>query len=400
MKLIPVPADDVEAGRPLPFTLRDQHGAVLVARGARLQEARHLEHLQAHALFVEAGELERAQRLLQREVTQKLHRDDTTLAHLAALKPTYSADSGARRPGDPEPTWPDLQARARILLADTSLPDWQPRLDELLAELLQQFRRRPDELLARTFYEAGTSFEDYATHHALLVMLLCDLAGPRLPRWDPSWETPLLKAALTMNIGMHALQNQLAREVRPLSAPQQVQVRAHAQLGMQLLQAAGVTDPLWLEAVRLHHDQPQGPVEERTPAARLGALIQRADRYAVRMSIRRGRPALSARVAAQQAFFSEGGSADEAGLALLGALGLYPPGTWVRLASGETALVLKRQAGPKAPQQVAALLNREGLPLAVPALRITVPPRHEVAEALPSSEVRMRPHLDQLFRMA
>ena len=112
-----------------------------------------------------------------------------------------------------------------------------------------------------------------------------------------------------------------------------------------------------------------------------------------------GPAALSAKAAAQAAFFDEGGQPDEAGKALLAETGLYPPGTWVRLACGETALVMKRQNNPTAPQVVVSLLNREGLPLSVPAVRQTVIAKYKVEVGLASGEIRLQPNLEALQKL-
>jgi hypothetical protein len=95
----------------------------------------------------------------------------------------------------------------------------------------------------------------------------------------------------------------------------------------------------------------------------------------------------------------EGGHGDETGQALIRTLGLYPPGTWVKLACGEIALVVKRTASFKEPA-VISLVSRTGMPLSVPALRNTKLPNYEVAGAVAPSMVKVRPNLDQMEKMA
>jgi hypothetical protein len=406
MKLVPIAPDGLAPGVPLAFSLRDINGQVLVHRGSPIADQQQLGYLLARALFIEEGEKELVQRQLNAQVDQLLRTGDTTLGEIAALKPEYDRRAvdlprAVERPLE----WPDLEARARVLLGaagaggDTRSTRWEQRLDELAEEMLARLDRQVDATLLRFFHAAGSRPEDYSTLHAILVMLLCALAGPRLPGWQSGWRRPLTRAALSMNIGMVPLQNELVRQPHALTAGQRAQVEAHAQRTVQLLKAAGVEDALWLQAVRHHHDAPSGPLERLEPGLRLARLIQRADRYTARLSARRNRAALSAKAAAQAAFFDEGGHPDEAGQALLAETGLHPPGAWVKLACGETALVMKRQPNPKAPLTVVSLVNREGLPLAVPAVRHTALPKYKVEAGVPSGEIRVQPNLEALQKL-
>lgn len=406
MKLLPIAPDGLTVGVPLPFSLRDVNGVVLVHRGSPIADQQQLGLLLARALFIEEGEKGQVQRQLNAQVDQLLRTGDTTLGEIAALKPEYDRRAvEPARPVERPLEWPDLEARARVLLsapgagADTRAARWEQRLDELAEEMLGRLERQVDATLLRFFHAAAARPEDYSTLHAILVMLLCALAGPRLPGWQPEWRRPLTRAALSMNVGMVPLQNELVRQPHALTAGQRAQVEAHAERGVALLKAAGIEDALWLQAVRHHHDAPSGPLERLEPGMRLARLIQRADRYTARLSARRNRAALSAKAAAQAAFFDEGGHPDEAGQALLAETGLHPPGAWVKLACGETALVMKRQSNPKAPLTVVSLVNREGLPLAVPAVRHTALPKYKVEMGVPSGEVRVQPNLEALQKL-
>lgn len=400
MKLVPISPDGLEPGYPLAFSLRDVDGRVLVHRGAAIADEQQLGYLLARALFIDESEQGAVRRQLNAQVDQLFRSGDTTLGALAALRPEF--DQRATEPMplvEPPLEWPDLESRARVLLGDTRAPRWLSRIDDLAEDMLKRLDRQVDATLLRFIHMAGHQPENYATHHAILVMLLCALAGPRLPGWQPQWRRSLTRAALSMNVGMTTLQQELVRQAQPLSATQRAQVDAHAERGVDLLREAGVEDPLWLGAMRHHHDAPSGSLARLEPEMRLARLIQRADRYAARLSARRNRAALSAKAAAQAAFFDEGGHPDEAGQALLAETGLHPPGAWVKLACGEIALVMKRAPSPTAPLIVVSLVNREGLPLAVPALRNTALPKYKVEAGVPSGEVRVQPNLEALQKM-
>lgn len=400
MKLVPIAPDGLVPGLLLPFSLRDVNGHVLVHRGGRIADEQQLGYLTARSLFIDASEKDLVQRQLNAQVDQMLRMGDTTLAEIAALKPEYDLRASMpAKPADRPLEWPDLEARARVLLGDTRAARWEERLDELADDMLSRMERQVDATLLRYIHMAGNQPEDYSTHHAILVMMLCALAASRLPGWQPEWRRPLTRAALSMNVGMVPLQNELVRQGYPLNPTQRALVDGHAVRSVDLIRAAGVDDGMWLGAVRHHHDAPNGPLDKLEPAVRLARLIQRADRYAARLSARRNRAALSAKAAAQAAFFDEGGHPDEAGQALLAVTGLHPPGAWVKLACGEIALVMKRQSNPRAPLTVISLVNRDGMPLGAPAVRHTALPKFKVEAGVPSGEIRVQPNLDALQKL-
>jgi hypothetical protein len=116
------------------------------------------------------------------------------------------------------------------------------------------------------------------------------------------------------------------------------------------------------------------------------------------MSPRRQRAALSGTDAARAAYLDERRQADEAGTAIVKATGIYPPGSFVRLASGEVAVVLRR--GRRANQPwVASVLGRSGLPLGEPALRDSQLARHAVVAGVAPQDMRLRLNLPRLLRL-
>jgi hypothetical protein len=101
---------------------------------------------------------------------------------------------------------------------------------------------------------------------------------------------------------------------------------------------------------------------------RLARLLMRIDQFAARLSPRIARRAQAGAQAARAIFLDEQRQQDEAGAALIKAVGLYPPGTFVRLANGEEGMVVKRGTSATEPL-VAALLGKSGNPLTEPVPR-------------------------------
>lgn len=400
MKVVPLASEGLRIGRPLPFSVRDGSGTILLARGASIQTEKQLELLRSRPIFVDLSESESVKRAYAGQLDQML-RQDVALGRIAEARPSYESMPmpGAPRAPDRPLDWPNLQMRLRLMLVDPHGADWIARLRVLRDDVLSLVERSSDRALMRLTYDASNEFQDYSANHSLFVCVLTSLACAQLPGWQPGWLDSLTLAALTMNVSFTSAQDELARQVGPISETQRGVLRDHPDQSADLLAQIGVDDPMWLHAVRHHHSAPSGPIAGRPPEEMVARLIRRADRYAARLSPRKSRAASSATAAAQAAMLDEGGHADEAGQALIRTLGLYPPGVWVKLQCGEVAMVLRRSASAKAPV-VVSLVSRTGMPLAVPALRNTKMPNFEVTGAVLPTQVKVRPNLDVLEKMA
>ena len=109
-----------------------------------------------------------------------------------------------------------------------------------------------------------------------------------------------------------------------------------------MLELSGVTDRDWLDGVADHHVAPDG---SGYPAGHhesndFAALVRRADIYTAKLSPRTTRSAMAADRAGRAMFMYDPGNSMTA--ALVKEFGVYPPGCFVKLVSGETAVVVKR----------------------------------------------------------
>jgi hypothetical protein len=314
----------------------------------------------------------------------------TVLAH--AGKPRLKGEELVER-------WHGVSLRAGALLRDPAAPQFLAavqRADDDITALLGDEAERS---LLMMIQSAGAYAERYSVRHALLVTSVCELAARFLPGCTDEMRRSLRHAALTMNIGKTRLQDQLALQDSPLTADQRTLVEGHAARSHELLGEMGVTDGLWLEAVLHHHDAPPGALLEQPVGMQLARLIQRADLFAARMSPRKLRAALSANVAAKGTYLDERKQPDMAGALVIKALGVYPAGSYVQLASGELAVVLKR--GPLANNPlVAAIADGHGSPYVNPAPRNTDTKLTAVVRGVPPKEVRVRVPIERLLKLA
>ena len=246
-----------------------------------------------------------------------------------------------------------------------------------------------------------TDARAFAASEALLPAFctaLAQLVGDRLD-WPHGELESLTRAALSMNLALGPLQDRLVQQREGLSADQQRQLAGHGDRAADLLQRLGAHDAHWLTAVRLHHDAAPGPLAGRAVGERLARLLMRIDQFAARLSPRIARRAQAGAQAARAIFLDEQRQQDEAGAALIKAVGLYPPGTFVRLANGEEGMVVKRGTAATEPL-VAALLGKSGNPLTEPVPRDTRLPSQAVAQGLAPHELRLRLSIEKLLRLA
>ncbi|MCW2314445.1 hypothetical protein M2244_004212 [Rhodoferax antarcticus] len=121
---------------------------------------------------------------------------------------------------------------------------------------------------------------------------------------------------------------------------------------------------------------------------RLAELLRRVDIYTAKLSRRVSRESVTPAMAARDACLGASGHPDGIGATLLKVVGLYPPGTFVELANGETAVVIKR--GEKAHTPIVASLRREdGGLLTQPERRDTLRAGLTVRKGVEPSRVRV-----------
>lgn len=287
--------------------------------------------------------------------------------------------------------WADLESGLGVILGyPGSAQEFEARLyqyDRWMQDLIQ---RDADVALYLLFQLASHSPVGYSASHALVCAVLCHLVAPEfgLPARE---RNSLVHAALTMNISMTALQDQLANQRDRPSLEQQIAIRAHASKSALMLANMGIQDELWLETIQLHHkeDMPHVGLHTLTPPHRLAHVLHVVDRYAAMISPRQSREGRSAADSAKS--ITQGNSAQDnpVGQALVRMVGLCPPGTFVQLDDDQVAVVMRRSDRPNLPD-VAIVLNKQGQQVKPPTLHRTAIGRPNVKGALPASALQER----------
>ena len=353
--------DRIVLGEALPFSVRDNSRVLLLARGQVVRDAEHLADLFRRGAVVDMNELVAS-------VTQRQEDPALRMARLPSDWSRTQQDVRQALSAEPSQLAAAVDNATRLLL---ELIDLAPEL------ALSQIVRQPESMAGH-----------YGVSHSIHAATAC-LSAARYLGWDPTSQRRAFKAALTMNLGMLDLQARLSGQVSPLTATQREQIHNHPLRSVEMLGAAGVTDSDWLQAVLQHHELPDGSGYPRgvTDIAELAEMLRFADVYTARLAARATREAMSSQQAGRE--LHQMADASPLAAALIKAFGIFPPGSLVKLASGEMGLVVKN--GEKAHQpMVTVLTNTNGEPRMTPATRDTSFEMHRVISLLPLSAFPVR----------
>lgn len=368
---------DLAAGEPVPCDLFDDAGRRLLIEGTTAPDSARLEQMIGHGVFCDAarhaalpplpdtGPAIAPPRVARVRPWRLLHalqaRLDAALAGLAG------------EPG-PQDEPPDTLAALRVLQACG-------------AELQRLCALDPDALLAAPLLLRGGR---HGTRHAIATAVVLEFMLTRLSASAARRRTATL-AALTMNLGMSALQEALHDHGGALSAAQREAVLEHPRRSVALLRAAGVDDADWLGMVAHHHEHADGTgFPMKLSGAALSAETQAlmvAERWCAMVGERGYRAGAPPDQALQWLMARLGDQAAPAiGRALSDTVGPTPPGTAVRLASGELGIVFRRTRDAAAPL-VLALRSAIGATSADGVRRATGEPRLRIEGCVPLAEL-------------
>jgi len=361
-------ADQLRVGQPLPFGVRDEQGKLLLAKGRVIANEAQLQILLDRGLYVD-------------------HDDpaggDDGKAGEAAKRRTTLFD-----------LWKQTTARLDVLINSLAQDGFEARCDAFAGQLIALVDRDPDIGIYLSVRQDPTRLSLYGLSHSLHCALVGQLGATRAG-WPAERVRTLVKAALTMNLSIVEVQGRFATLGR-LDDHQRGLIRAHPQAAVDRLQAAGVTDPEWLQAVLEHHERPGGGgyPHNLSEIGELAAVLRMADVFMAKISPRTERPALPVLEAARQMFAEAQGSPLAA--AIIKEYGIYPPGNFVQLASGEMAVVIRRGATAHTPT-AAAVTDRNGIPVVRTTVRNTADRAFAIKSLVPETKMMLRVPPERLY---
>ena len=400
MNLVTLNIDTIQLNQPLPFILRGANGVLLAQKGYVIGSRSELETMVKRGAQLcvdtkESGDSHRSY-LLQ---LQRMLLSEQPLGEIASMQ--IQAETLPERPApanDGPLDWHELQLSATQLLQTPRAEDFRERFMALQQSLHQACQNSPDAALLALIYISAQETQMYSATHSMLVACVAMTVAQTTLKWSPAQVRRTGYAALGMNLSMTELQDQLALQTEPLSSAQITAIESHAERSAHMLQQLGLTDGVVLDAVRWHHHRTPGALAQKTPAQQIARLLQRTDVFAARMAPRAARTPMPVTAAMQSCYYDEEQQVDEAGAAIVKTLGIYPPGSFVRLASQEVGLVLKRGPSATTPR-VAVLLNRSGMPTGEMIPRDSAQPAWKITAAVPQHDLRIAISLKRLLAM-
>ena len=320
MELIRINPEEIEIGQRLPWSVYCAERALLLQKGTLISATMGISS------FVERG------------LFRPLNTDEAVKSN-----PEPQARKKHLNPFDAKKVWSNELTGLLSSIATGSAEDMPERIIRLAECLQDACEQDADTILAAVHLSRGYA---YTVVHPLHTAILSELLAKRLdlPRHERS---SILAAALTMNVGMLELQDVLFEQKSPLTDVQKKEIYRHPTQSVTLLEKAGVNDPLWLEAVKSHHERVDGSgypkrlsEDQIIQAAKIIAL---ADVYSAMVTPRAHRKPLMPNEALKSVFQKRGKEVDESlATHFIREVGVFPPGAFVRLANGDTAVVKKR----------------------------------------------------------
>jgi HD-GYP domain-containing protein (c-di-GMP phosphodiesterase class II) len=365
-------ADELAIGSVLACDAYDSHGRLLLRRGLVIDRDSQVERLIDLGLFVETDAMPKAAPAQPKLVEPTAVSSILEGRHLLELLGS---------PTGPKEGFSHQMVVLRRLVAQAC------RINQDVALAMAMFDRQGR----------------YSIRHSLDVAVACQSVGPMLGIAEPELSS-IVAAALTMNLSILQLQDQLQDQSHPLSDRQREVIQAHPASSAALLRERGITDEVWLNAVLCHHEAidgtgyPKALAGEAIPAA--AQLVSLADVYCARISGRNYRRGLRPNAALRALFLDQGKKISQDLInRFIKAIGVFPPGTPVRLENGEIAVVTQRGENASKPE-VCSIMGPRGMPFAVPLRRNTSRPTYGVREVIEWSDVPAMPTMQALWGKA
>ena len=365
-------AKDLSIGTPLEWDVFDQKGRLLLRKGMALQSDRQVSKVLsygAHRLVEISEEVDVAAESEKNDVLSPFDNIEKTVNEIARVYLTILKNVAS--------------TTARI----------QAQIYELSRHLIELCEYDIDATLGAL--HLGKRYQ-YTVLHPVNTAILSNILAEKL-EYDVTKRTSIISAALTANIGMFELQQSLVKQKEQLTEKQKEKINKHPVNSAVLLKHWGVTDRLWLEVVLQHHEQKDGSGYPRRLSAEKfiqeARIVGIADRYHALLSPRGYRRGLLPTEALSRLFKERGKEVDEElTLMFVREVGIYPPGSIVRLKNGETAIVTRRGEDRMKPM-VKSIANDKGVLLPVPVQRDTGDKLQEITgmcQAIPEYKANLK----------
>jgi HD-GYP domain-containing protein (c-di-GMP phosphodiesterase class II) len=358
MNKISAESGHIQVGQPLRWNVYSEHGELLLKKGHIVETVHQLNELIERGLFTEVSE----------PIPKKVHHDPAAVPELPSI--IRLLNSAAHQLGP-------------LLYSLHLQTDAQNSIMRVAMEVIRATHLNPDIALASIFLNHTVT--DSAIRHSLNIAIIAILVGKSMKKSDDELAA-LVAAALTMNVGMLRQYNDYQARADALTDKEKETIQQHPQDSVNMLEQAGVNNQDWLSVVLHHHEYEDGsgyPFGKTADAIPQHAkILTLSDRFCAKVTGRAYRKPLLPNGALRDLFGDKNAKVDKK-LApyFIGAIGLYPCGTSVKLQNGEIAVVTHKGHSPQTPT-VHSYLGPFGAPLALPIKRDTSNSRFTILQAV------------------
>lgn len=365
---------DVKLGEPIPFSVYDPEGRLLLRKGIVITM------------------MEQIDRIIERKAV--MGTDYAGAIDRAPTPPRLSAHQ--RIPGEASPPFEQMGSLIlnlkHVLATAVKTPG---RFD--LPGRMRQFATRVQALcqsdLAASLAAPHLDYVNpYTVVHHMMGAVLAEVIARRCGL-SPEERLPIVCAALTRGIATVAIQSELDGCSGPLPDALKRAVHDHPTAGADMLRSAGVEDEVWLAAVAQYHERLDGsgyPCKlQAEEIGQGGRILAIADTYSAMTKPRPYRDKeLLAKNALRDIYLQKDALLDGAMIqSMIKEIGMLPPGTIVKLKSGELAVI--KHCTHKATEAIVyTVYDQRGMPLLEPVRRDVSNPDCEIMGMVPFTECR------------
>jgi len=300
-----------------------------------------------------------------------------------AVEPAPSLDALPIEPGLPtesaEPLFAELQlflARVRELIRTGDALPW-PELEQIIERCAASLVVS-NELFWLASNTAAVAGVDYLAFHQARVAVLSMTIGSSVG-YDRPRQVQLGMAGSLIDVGLWQLPEGLLRRLDSLSPDEQTQYRAHPRLSVELIRRWSAPREALVDAVLQHHEREQG---QGFPQGLPGAAVSQdakvlglIDTYTGLTMPPAPRPRLRPHEAIREIVRSKHEAFPSSLVkALLSEISVFPPGTLVRLNTGEVGRVTAVNRNHPLRPRVEIVADGKGQ-------RLTTPKSTDLAEA-------------------
>lgn len=340
----------LQLGELLPWAVYDNNGTLLLGKGEVVETETQLETLISRGIYLADDDEESASSTDDEELEAEpvvVQKSTNPFADLQQWLVDFDRSMfllSERRP-ESEVAIRLLAQRVMSLTAGDA--------DACLA-MLHSYSAEPTPALLSLFYATLTS----------LVGRSLEFASVRVEG--------LVAAAITANVSLLPYQEKLNQSSRGLTDKLREIINKHPLLSATLMRQCGVTDERWIQAIEQHHENDDGSGYPRglrkDQLLSEARLISLAEKYTALVTVRGYRQRLLPYEALREILLNNSlDRLDPLLQAFYREVSRHPPGSFVKLANGETAVVIRRGQAGEVPQ-VRAVITAAGSPyLGAPA---------------------------------